>query len=415
MQTVEGKKSAKVVIGFDITDEYAQLSYFFLENGKPETLKAGRNGLYNIPVCLLKMHGENQWFFGEQAVQYELEEKGILVKNLLRELKERENITVDSVTVSTKEVFLLFVKKCFLKLNLLLNGCEVEAVMITVDELTESIANLFEEIKGCLAYLGANVYIQSHAESLFYYILNQEAELWNHEVSVFDFSAKKLQSYHFTLNHKSEPKIGTIKRSVYEKFVKSDEQFLALLEEFTKGKLISSVYLIGSGFEGDWYQKSLTFLCRTRRVFGGNNLYSKGACFAAKEKQYPGEITKKYLFLGADKLKYNLLVNALCKEGECVYPLLDAGGSWYEAKAEAEFLLDEGETIEFLITSLYGQFVKKQEMRLEGLSKRPSKTTRLHLKVEMESEQKFVITVTDLGFGNFFMASGQQWEEVISV
>lgn len=412
---MEEKKSTKVVIGFDITDEYAQLSYFFLDQRMPETLKAGKNGLYNIPVCLLKMYGANQWFFGEQAVQYEQEGKGVLVKNLLSELKEQENITIDSMTVSTKELFLLFVKKCFSRLNLLLNGCEVEVIMVTVDELTENFANLLEELGECLSYLGAKVYIQSHAESLFYYILNQEAELWNHAVSVFEFSSKKLQSFHFTLNHKSEPKIGVIKKGIYEKFVKKDEEFLAFLEDFTKEKLISSVYLIGSGFEGEWYQKSLSFLCRTRRVFGGNNLYSKGACFAAKEKRYPGEITKQYLFLGADKLKYNIGVHALCKEGECLYPLLDAGGNWYEAHTEMDFLLEEGNTIEFVVTSLYGKIIKRHEMLLEGLTKRPSKTTRLWLAAEMESDEKFVITVTDLGFGNFFMASGQQWKDEIFI
>ena len=46
----------------------------------------------------------------------------------------------------------------------------------------------------------------------------------------------------------------------------------------------SAVYLVGREFEGEWMDKSFRFLCRKRRSFRGDNLYTMGACYAAMEE-----------------------------------------------------------------------------------------------------------------------------------
>lgn len=398
MEEVQNNQRDKVVIGFDITADYAQLSYYFLDKEKPETLRDGAEET-----------GENPLFL----------------------FRETENIVAEGVTISTKELLLKFIKKCFSRLNILLSGCVIEAVMITTDVLTDKEADFIEEIKTVFAASGDRVYIQSHAESLFYYILNQEEELRKHDVCVFDFSARKLVSYYFMMNRKTQPVLSFIGKEEYNDFKRlpddikdedkaniykrADWKFLQLLQEFTKEKLMSSVYLLGKGFEGGWYQESLAYLCKTRRVFGGNNLYSMGACYAAKEKLYPGVISNDYLFLGTDKLLSNISVYTACGERQECYPLLDAGVNWYEVKKEEEFFLDEGDTIEFVITSIYGEVEKVHQMNLAGLPKRPPKTTRLKLCLSMESGKRLSVTVTDMGFGSFFTASKKEWKDVITL
>lgn len=420
----------KVVIGYDLTDEYAQISYFFLEQDEPDTLRAYQGEKYNIPVCLCKKHGVNQWYYGQQAIRSEQEGKGILITNLLSLAMESRTVLVEDKTVSTRDLLLLFVKKCMGMLGVLMDGFKVEGVVITTAGLTEKNIGLLEQLRAELPYEDAKIYIQSHEESLFYYIVNQQKELWNYDVAVFDYSSAKLSSYYFTVNRKTMPHIVRIEKKVYPEFPmpldeslmidkKStyetlDRKFLALLENFTKGKIISSVYLIGKGFDGGWYQESLTYLCKTRRVFGGNNLYSKGACYSIREKREPSRITEEYLFLGKDMLKENIGVRSLSGEREICCSLLDAGVNWYEAWYEGQFLLDEGDTLEFVITSLYGE-QKIHPFRLDGLPERPPKTTRLNLQIEMPGVNQVHIHVKDKGFGNFFLPSNKEWDGVIEI
>ena len=94
--------------------------------------------------------------------------------------------------------------------------------------------------------------------------------------------------------------------------------------------------------------------------------------------------------------------------------LLDAGISWYEARCEKHFLLDEGDTLEFVMTSLYGEKSIRQ-LKLEGLAKRPPRTTRLCLQLEMQNEHELHVHVKDEGFGNFFLSSDKEWDGRIEV
>ena len=105
---------------------------------------------------------------------------------------------------------------------------------------------------------------------------------------------------------------------------------LKAVKEFCEGNYVSSIYLLGSAFEEQWYKESLKYMCQNRRVFLGNNLFSQGAAYGAKEKMLVSEAMSDFVFLGKDKVKSNVGVIA-CKEGKDTYvPLLEAGMNWYE-------------------------------------------------------------------------------------
>lgn len=430
MDTRQDEKNRKVVIGLDLTDEYAQISYFFLNQDEPDTLKAFQGEKYNVPVCLLKKSGVNQWYYGEQALRGEQENKGVLVSNLLKLAHESDVVTVDGVEVGAVALLALFVKKCLGTLSMVLEGAEVEGLMITVEEFQEKTAQIMEQLKDSIPYEKEKVFVQCHAESLFYYVMNQDKELWNRDVAVFGFYERKLYSYLVCVKRKSLPQVVTIQREEYEQFILPsnqeieqnpeavyrymDKKFLEILENFTRGKLLNTVYLIGTEFEKEWYKDSVAFLSKTKRIFGGSNLYSKGACYGGKEKRTPGNITEHYLFLGNDKLKCNIGVKSLNKGKACVTPLLDAGVNWYEVSCESEFLLAEGNALEVVATSLYGE-EKVFEMQLDGLPERPRKATRILLQIYMENERHLHLHVEDKGFGNFFLSSGKTWDALIDV
>ena len=113
---------------------------------------------------------------------------------------------------------------------------------------------------------------------------------------------------------------------------------------------------MGEGFDGKWYEESLKILCGAgKRVFAGNNLFAKGACYRAMDElKNPEE--RAYVFLGEDKIPYNVGLRAPGAGRESLYTLLNAGTSWYEAKAECEALLLEEPVLEFISKTHAGKY-----------------------------------------------------------
>lgn len=63
------RKRRKIAIGYDLGDDYAQISYCFLDGETVETLAVVTGTeQYNIPVVLCRKKGVNQWLFGRKRL-----------------------------------------------------------------------------------------------------------------------------------------------------------------------------------------------------------------------------------------------------------------------------------------------------------------------------------------------------------
>ena len=202
-----------------------------------------------------------------------------------------------------------------------------------------------------------------------------------------------------------------------------DKALLEIAEEVCGKDLIGSIFLIGDGFQEDWMKESLRFLCRGRRVFQGNNLFSKGACCGMQEKIAPSEQGRNHVFLGNEKLKANIGMQVLQNGQESYYPLLDAGVSWYEAQRELEVYLQDGNELMLTVLPLIrsnssragkasGRDGEAIRVVLEGLSEG---IVRLKLHFYMKTERCLVVEAEDLGFGEFRASSGRTWKDEIQI
>lgn len=81
--------------------------------------------------------------------------------------------------------------------------------------------------------------------------------------------------------------------------------------------------------------------------------------------------------------------------------------------ASVEFVLQEDKMLEFVISSLIGNKVYKEAMVLEELPERKAGTTRVKLMMKMVSDSTIYVEVEDLGFGEFYPATGKKWEKEI--
>ena len=182
-----------------------------------------------------------------------------------------------------------------------------------------------------------------------------------------DFSGTFLHTLLFTANRKTSPVACFVEEADWKEVAAGrkdlDQRFLETMKAVIGDRNISCVYLIGEGFLGEWYQESLRFLCQERRVFLGNNLYSKGACYAARQRMTPGSVSEDYVFLGKDMLKANISLYVEKRGQDSCHPLLDAGTNWYDAKAEIDFLLEEENRFSLRITPLNGGEIRDVEIQ----------------------------------------------------
>ncbi len=300
---------------------------------------------------------------------------------------------------------------------------EAAAVVFCVEQADEQTAA--ELRRAAMQMIGipeSRIFVQSREESFCAYVLHQPREIWRHQSVLFTCEGGELRSAVLNVNGRTIPAMARAEKE--EKWqtglgdYTNGEKDLALsgiARDIFGGRPVSSVFLVGEGFDGKWYEESLKILCSAgKRVFAGNNLFAKGACYRAMEElKNPEE--RSYVFLGEDKIPYNVGIRTPGTGKDSLYTLLNAGTSWYEAKAQCEALLLDEPVLEFILKPMQGNMTMKESLELTGIPERPSRTTRLRIFVEFEGVEKLRIEVRDLGFGELFPSSDMVWNETVDL
>lgn len=418
--------SQKVIVGYDLGWNYVQISYCNVEKEQVETISsvAGEEA-YVIPMVLCKRYGMNQWFYGKEALQQAREEQGILVENLLNLALEGEPVQIEEQEYDPVALLTLFFKRSLGMLAGVTGTDRIEALMITCERMDDLMIGILDRMSANLRLKTDRITYQSYQESYYYYMLRQSQELWKEPSVLFYYHENRMSFFHMECNKRTTPLVVLISREE-EEFpsrasmaggeeagnILLDQSFLKFAQEKMGEERIASVFLIGEDFSEDWLKGSLKFLCDRRRIFLGNNMFSKGACYGMLEHFRPSEAGEKTVYLGEDKLKSNIGMEIM-RRGDAAYlALLDAGTSWKNAKSSLEFYLKEENTLELTITSLNGGGKRKVPIVLEQLA---GDMARIRMDLEMKAENILNVEISDLGFGEFRPADHQNWVKEIKI
>ncbi len=410
-----------VIVGYDLSNEYSQISYYTSgdELAKTISLREGEEQ-YCVPLCLFKRSEVNQWYVGADALAYNEVEKGELIWQLWDRALIGDPVTVAGEQFDPLALLTLYLRRSLGSLTNLVNKNDVTGIMFTVPELTPRAIDVLETVTSSLDFKSAKISFMGREESIYYYMINQPDELWKHDVVIYDYNDKRLLNFNFRLNKITKPVVCFVERQ--ERTLSAtgndekDARFLDIVHETVDGHIVSCAYLIGDGFQGDWCNESLKELCRNRRSFRGNNLYSRGACYAMQDKLAGTKNEdKKIVFLGKEKLKANIGMDVIRKGAKSYFALLDGGDNWYDSGKSVDVILDKGNSFELTITPLDGRNVRHIEIVLDGLKEHEPKTVRLRVEAIMESEDILRLNVLDLGFGDFFAGSNQLFTRTISL
>lgn len=427
-------KKNKVVVGFDLGNDYSQISYCRQNQSMPDTISLVMGEeQYNIPTLLCKKNGVEEnaaWLIGKEALKTAREGQGVLVENLVALARDNTSIKVNEEELTGEYLLEIFVKKALAMLSAYIVSEDIAAVAFTMKDMNTDVLKMLKNISKHAVYRKTEIYFLSHEDCFFQYMIHQPEEMWVHDVLLYDYRSDGIKSYRLSMNRKTDPvacfidtthhpqmkipdlsdKSETAKSVFYRQL---DATLLEIVRKNCEQRIITSVFLLGDSFSKDWCRESLKYMCRGRRVFQGNNLFSKGACYGARERIYPSTLFTSYVYLSGDKLRANIGMTCNRGQNEVYYPILDAGTNWYEAQSVFDVILAKNNIITLNIAPVDGRKTRIARISLEGLKVRGNRTNRVELRFYMEDANAVQIQITDKGFGEFFPSTGQVWRECL--
>ena len=410
-------KREPVILGIDLNDRYAMISYYQLNNKEPETVSpiAGSE-IYQIPTLLAKRKYMGQWFYGLDAKKMAKTSEVICIDSLLKRAVNAETIRIEDESYEAWELLALFLKKLMELPQKLGNVSTCDKLVLSVERLSKENMEVFWKIAPKLGLLPEQFMVIDHKESFYYFALNQQEALWMHDVYLFEHDGKNLSYYGLKRNTRTTPQVISIHEGVkmpMDDEDNKDAEFLHMIQRCFENQIVSTAYLIGEGFEGGWMKDSLTYLCRGRRAFMGNNLYSKGACYAgmirANVKNW------NYIYMGENEMKFNLSLKVRNHGELAFYNLISAGKNWFESKGECEVILSGGEGVDFWKQLPNSREAVIETLELTDLPSRPDRTTRLRITAIPVSDEKIEMHIRDLGFGEIYRSTDKTWKYTMTM
>lgn len=406
---------AKRYIGIDLNEKYAMISCFTQEMPEPNTFSmvAGSEA-YQIPVSLCKKRGSRQWFYGDEAKKCAKEAGSFYIDGMLKKALAKETAEFEGTIYDVSELLFVFLKK----LLLLPSGGEEDFLpdwlVITTENMNLEYRKLFGLFAEWMKIPTERMMLLDYRESFYYYAFSQPAEICLHDVALYYYMRGKIFSWRLNRDKTTVPQVASIEEKQYEAVLKDrDEAFTEIAENDFAGRIISSVYLIGDGFDGDWMKRSLAFLCRGRRVFMGKNLFCKGACYAAAVREE--EADWPYLYMGDNELRLNISLKVENKGKTEFLTLITAGENWYEAGGECEVILRGSASVEFWFQPPKSMEASVRLLELTDLPKREDRTTRLRITAKPAAADKISFRIMDMGFGEIVRSSEKVWEYTVTI
>ncbi len=396
----------------------SQLCYYDKTSGEAVSVpvKTGSEQL-SFPTLLCVVPADGSWYYGLEARYFAEQKNGILIDQLFDLCADGTSVWIEGIEYTGPELLAIFLEKTLTMVGVTNPSRQISCLMLTVPRLTRYFVKAIRQAYEQLGIARNRGYLQDYKESFFVHTLYQRQDVWARKVGLFQFRKGKVAFSEMEMNLRTKPMAayvndkGTavLKGTAEQK----DQQFVEFIRESLGEDLYSGIFLMGEEFDQTWAKESVRLLCKgQRKVFGGSNLFAKGAALSAREKVEEKHL-KGFLYVGSDLVRYNIHMEMLVQGVLTLYPLISAGVNWYETGTDFEVILDQMEELSFLVSRMNEKARKKLVMPLPGLPERPNRTTRLKVHMEYESAGRCRIDVEDLGFGEMYPASGMVWHEIM--
>lgn len=411
-------------IGMDLCSDSTQISFYNDIKREPETVNQLNNKeTYMMPNILFYSKVTGDWYVGSEASETRFKEDGIILDELYKNARSEETVDVDGVEYTFRQLFVLMLKMHINSFLYRYEGATVKKLVITIPEYNKDLFKVLSDFHKELDLPKDAVEITSHLDSGLYYIFNQSSDLWVNSVALFDYNADGLHYYRIDITRSRQPELISVTHEDYSaQFnlalfggdnILMDVTFAKIAEYEMKKTYISSVFLTGLGFSEKWMNKSRNILCQGRRVFAGQNIYTKGACYKAVGGEYE-DFYRKFFVETKENVIFDVGISSGDEEDRFI-PIALGGRQWYNIKGKINVILDDTDKITIVYRSKRSEQETRETVKLHGIPKRPNKTSKFSIEVEFEDPHRGAVIIKDVGFGKLFPTTNKIYRKEFEV
>lgn len=413
-----------LLIGIDLGEKITQISCFDRKTFEavPIGLSMGndKERLYEIPTGIKMMPDMGTW---RLLCQPGGGGREIVINKLLNKI-ENETFMVSGQKFSSTDVMEHFMLKLLSILGEYFPEDKIERLVITVPKKTLNITKCLQMAGKSLGLFPERMTIQNYRLSYMYYAVSQPKELWLNNVGLFSFDEESLTYSQINIDRRTLPWIvGVTERDLTDVFdysmlrdenVDSSYAFVNTAGMVLHKQMVTTLYMTGPGFDGSWANNALQELCNGRRVFRGQNIYTKGACFAARELAGEGKL-EQCMFLDEEMISANISLRVYHEAKMQELVLAKAGSLWADVDVSVDVIPDNENEIQITAQDVIRHQTKAHMLSLSGFSGRENKTTRFTVRLRFADRETCVITLKDNGFGEISPTSNRIWERCIRI
>lgn len=415
----------QLLVGIDLGDDITQISCFDFKRYEPVPVgkMTGKEREYEIPMAVAINPQKSIWLWGTQA--QEPGEDFVKIDGIMSKVCEGDKFEAGGYTFKSRELLKRFLIKELSLLKEYYPNDIIRKLVISVSDKTERVMELLKSICEELGIGRDRLIIQSHKQSYMYYAVSQAKELWINNVGLFEYDSKGLRYSQINIDRRSIPYIvGVTQKDLSDvmsgmMLVTEDDEhlkyaFTNVAKTVLHKQMVTTIYVTGKGFDGEWASEALKELCNGRRVFRGQNLFTRGACYAARELAGLGKLSE-FVFLDDDMITSDITIKVYKDAGFQEVVLAKAGTMWSEVDASIDVIPDAEDEIQITARNVLKHEFKSHMLSLSTFAGRDNKMTRFTIRIRFADRNTCIITLKDNGFGEFCPSSNRIWETHINV
>ncbi len=415
----------EIYIGLDLCKKNIQLSFFREDKKEPESIYQLNNSeTYQLPNVMFYSVEEKKWYVGNHVSAVRFQKQGMIVEDVVGNVDSPNHVVVDGASYTYEALLLILLKTHIEDFIARSEDYHLAGLTVTLEQYHPVIYKLLEKLRKELALPKESFYVMSHENAFYQYVMRQDDKLRTNSVAMFEYGTEGMDYYRIDKRYQGKTQIYSISHEdmrkemaytmLFQDVEKLDKHFAELARVKMKETYISTVYLTGPGFNDQWIEEATKVLCDGRRVFMGQNIYTKGACYHARFGAY--EEDRDCIFLSAGSIPFDIGVSVGEVEGRNkFYPIAIGGREWYNMNGKVTLFMDDTNRVEMIYRDKITKDTVKEIIEIHGLPKRPPKTTKLSLEVELYDEKMGAIIIRDVGFGKIYPTTNKIYRKDFSI
>ncbi|MGN0711560.1 MAG: DUF5716 family protein, partial [Anaerovoracaceae bacterium] len=325
---------------------------------------------------------------------------------------------VDDISVMPIELLEIYLDYILQSAKICGGGEVIDRVCVTLSDYNISVLNVIAKAMENIGISRDRLVTSSHDESFIYYAASQKEELWKNDVFLFDYGEKGLAVKRmYTANERgtriimvhTDELYNELSYDMWENKLSSeyldDKLYQTAVSLFDK-KNISAVYLTGQVFADEIKLPGfINYICDKRRVFAGNNLYCKGACYQAFADITGG--FKDIVLACRERITTGIEMKISDRGRDKILRMVRPGINWFGADCSYDFIVDNAEEVEIFLSPIDTREKQLVRIPLSDFPDRPAKATRITISFSFTSDSRCHMMVKDRGLGEFYSSSGR--------